>query len=189
MPYIFFKGLAMFAPWWSQNPQSITEDPITGKSFIVLVETLTDCSPKPRVLCTLKTKIKKIYPLKSYTHTTVFYSWMENSGRTSQSRRFPMEHSWVSTKTKYITTAFNSKLRHEITLFFHKHFFLRPTQNVLQEKLEEKLIDVSIYQTSTDSWTCSVRVIHQYINICIISSTAECTHCIKNFQIFQQLWH
>ena len=60
--------------------------------LIVLVETLNDCSQKPTILCTFKTKIKNIYHLKSYSRATVFFQRIENSRKTNQIRGFPIGH-------------------------------------------------------------------------------------------------
>ena len=62
-----------------------------ASSLIVLVETLKDCSPEPTILCTLKTKIKKSYRLRSlssYARATVVYQRIDNRKGTNQIRGF-----------------------------------------------------------------------------------------------------
>ena len=46
----------------------------------------------------LKDKIQENYQLKSYAYMIVFYRRVENSERTNQICRFPIENGWVSTK-------------------------------------------------------------------------------------------
>ena len=78
---------------------------LRARSLFVLVDTPKDCSSKPIILCTLKTRIKRVLPLKELRALpTVFYRRTENSGRSSQIRRLPIEHSWVSTKRVYTIT-------------------------------------------------------------------------------------
>ena len=59
-----------------------------ASNLIVSVESLKDCSPKPTILRTFKTKIKKIYRFISYARTTVVYQRIDNSEGTDRIHRF-----------------------------------------------------------------------------------------------------